>query len=220
MAQSHGGGESPSDGPRRDAALVRGTDGRARCWWAADSILLERYHDHEWGHGPTDENGLFERLCLEAFQAGLSWRLVLERREALRSAFLGFDPLGIARFTEADIDRVLTRPGVIRNRMKVAAIVHNASVLIGLHAMGSGLAAITSEVIADVPIGTAPRPRERADVPSSTMTSAAFARRLRRAGWRFIGPVTAYAYLQAAGWVDDHLLGCVAAVPQPVPPLR
>lgn len=188
--------------------VVLGRDGHARCWWAVDHTLLESYHDHEWGRGARDETSLFERLSLEAFQTGLSWWLVLQRREALRRAFTGFEPAAVSRLTTVDVERILALPGVIRNRAKVAAVIANARVLTGLHAAGSGLAAITAEVIDAVPITASPRPRRRADVPSSTVTSVALAHRLRATGLRFVGPVTAYAYLQAAGWIDDHLVGC------------
>lgn len=201
--------------------LVRGTDGRARCWWAVDHALLESYHDHEWGRGARDETGLFERLSLEAFQAGLSWWLVLQRREALRRAFAAFEPAAVARLTAVDVERILALPGVIRNRAKVEAVIANARVLTGLHAAGTGLAAVTAEVIATAPIPATPRPRRRADVASSSATSIALARHLRALGWRFVGPVTAYAYLQAAGWIDDHLVGChVQLAPGPGSALR
>lgn len=192
----------------RGEDLARGPDGRDRCWWAGAQPELERYHDLEWGRGPRHETGLFERLSLEAFQAGLSWWLVLQRREALRQAFIGFDPPAVARLTDADVDRLMASPGVIRNRAKLEAIVHNARVLITLHDTGSGLRGLTEAVMDAVPPQTTAQPRGRVDVPSSTPTSDALARRLRGIGWRFIGPVTAYAYLQAAGWVDDHLTGC------------
>lgn len=206
-------GAGTSAGTSED--LVRGDDGLLRCWWAGGSTLLERYHDEEWGRGPRDERGLFERLSLEAFQAGLSWRIVLERRTALREALADFDPAAVARLDAAGIDAILDRPGVIRNRAKVAAIVANARVLLDLHAAGSGLRPITDEVLAaDVAaagaIEAGPRPSRRTDVPAHTPASDALARRLRAHGWRFVGPTTAYAYLQAAGWVDDHLLGCHA----------
>jgi DNA-3-methyladenine glycosylase I len=209
------------DRPTSNGDLIVGADGRARCWWTAGDGLLERYHDHEWGRSPRDETGLFERLSLEAFQAGLSWRLVLQRREALRSAFFAFDPPSVAAFSEQDVDRVLALPGVIRNRAKVAAIAHNARVLVALHRAGSGLRTLTEEALAIEPVVAWPRPRGREDVPARTPTSVALARRLRAAGWRFVGPVTAYAYLQAAGWVDDHLIGCHAqhSTGRP-PPLR
>lgn len=212
---------APLDPAVADGDLLRGTDDRLRCWWTAGDEVLERYHDLEWGKGPRDETGLFERLSLEAFQAGLSWRLVLQRREALRSAFLAFDPPSVAGFSEQDVDRVLALPGVIRNRAKIAAITHNARVLVGLHRAGTGLRSLTEEIVAAEPLGRVARPRRREEVPSSTPISVALSRRLRSEGWRFVGPVTAYAYLQAAGWVDDHLVGCHALrSPSPTPPLR
>jgi DNA-3-methyladenine glycosylase I len=193
--------------------LVRGADGLVRCWWAAGSTLLERYHDEEWGRGPRDERALFERLSLEAFQAGLSWRIVLERRPALRAAFSGFDPELLAGLGGSAIDTILDRPGVIRNRAKVEAVLANARVLRALHAAGSGLLTITEQVLATDGAGDRGRrttPRRRSDVPSHTPTSRSLAQRLRAHGWRFVGPTTAYAYLQATGWVDDHLVGCHA----------
>jgi len=205
----HGRGAAPVAGSDHDLSedLAVGSDGRARCWWATGT-LLERYHDDEWGRGPRHETGLFERLSLEAFQAGLSWRIVLERREALRSAFEGFVPSSVARLNDDDVDRLLSHPGMIRNRAKVVAVVHNARILVALHDSGGGLGALTEDALAAVPIAAAARPRRRTEVPASTPTSVALAHLLRRAGWCFVGPVTAHAYLQAAGWVDDHLVGC------------
>lgn len=203
--------------------LVTGADGRRRCWWASGSPLLERYHDVEWGRGPRDDRGLFERLSLEAFQAGLSWRLVLERREALRAAFAGFDPERLARTggTTAAVDRILDAPGMIRNRAKVAAVLTNARVLRSLHAAGTTLATLTEQALADRPPADGPPPRHRDDVPSRSPASELLAARLRAQGWRFVGPTTAYAYLQAAGWVDDHLVGCHARpTPRPHKDLR
>jgi len=189
-----------------------GVDGRARCWWAADSPMLERYHDAEWGRGPRDEQGLFERLCLEAFQTGLSWRIVLERREALRTALAGFDPQALAARDPEDpvcVRAHLDAPGMIRNRAKVVAILANARVLLGLHADGTGLRALSEASLRAHP-PSRQAPRTRTDVPSSSAASTALARRLREVGWRFVGPTTAHAYLQAVGWVDDHLEGCHA----------
>jgi DNA-3-methyladenine glycosylase I len=191
--------------------LVRGADGLVRCWWAAGSTLLERYHDEEWGQGLRDERALFERLSLEAFQAGLSWRIVLERRPALRAALAGFDPEALAGLSGSAIDTILDRPEVIRNRAKVEAVLANARVLCELHGAGSGLLAITEQVLATHGTGERgrrTRPHRRSDVPAHTPTSRSLAQRLRTLGWRFVGPTTAYAYLQAAGWVDDHLVGC------------
>ena len=204
-----------------DLDLARGADGRLRCWWAAGSPLLERYHDQEWARGPRDEHGLFERLSLEAFQAGLSWRIVLERRPALRAALAGFAPERVARLSEGDIERAMSDPGVIRNRAKVEAIVSNARVLVQLHADGIGLRAVTEEILGDARTTPSAPPLHRTDVPAHTSASAELARRLRALGWRFIGPTTAYAYLQAVGWVDDHLAGChVRSTEGPDGPLR
>jgi DNA-3-methyladenine glycosylase I len=193
-----------------DADLIVGPDGLARCWWAAASSLMAGYHDDEWGRGPRDERSLYERLSLEAFQAGLSWRIILERREQLRRAFAGFEPGAVAAYDEDDVVRVLSTPGTIRNLAKVRAVVTNAEVLLRLHREGSGLGAITTEVLAEVGSQPAGAPVRRSDVPAHTPTSVALARRLKACGWRFVGPTTAYAYLQAAGWVDDHLIGCHA----------
>ena len=196
--------------------LVRGDDGALRCWWAADTPGLQRYHDLEWGRGGRDERALFERLSLEAFQAGLSWRIVLERRDGLRDAFADFDPVRVAAFTDDDVARLMTDERSIRNRAKVTAVIHNAGLLGRLHAEGFLLRGLTETAIAD---GAArgvsghdrrPVPRCREDVPATSSASVVLARDLRRLGWRFIGPTTAYAFLQAVGWVDDHLLGCHA----------
>jgi DNA-3-methyladenine glycosylase I len=198
-----------------DADLVRGEDGALRCWWAAATPMLERYHDLEWGRGGRDEPALFERLSLEAFQAGLSWRVVLERRDALREVFAGFDPDRVARFTDDDVDRLMADGRTIRNRAKIVAVIDNAALLGRLHARGVLLRDLTDAAMAGSTSGTGAQdaptaPRSRAEVPATSTASVRLARELRHLGWRFIGPTTAYAYLQAAGWVDDHLQGCDA----------
>ena len=190
--------------------LTEGEDGLLRCWWASSTDRMARYHDEEWGRGPRGERSLFERLSLEALQAGLSWRIVLERRTALRSAFLGFSPEYLAGLTDAEVERILDAPGTIRNRAKVTAIVRNAGVLLDLHAQGTGLRELTEDVLTTHPPAPVEPPRRRAEVPTTTDASTELARRLRRIGWGFVGPTTAYAYLQAVGWVDDHLVGCHA----------
>jgi DNA-3-methyladenine glycosylase I len=199
-------GVGMDDGP---VGLVLGPDGRRRCWWADGHPAMVRYHDTEWGCGARDEQALFERLALEAFQAGLSWRTVLLRRDRLREAFADFSPEAVARFDAAHVERLLADPGLIRNRAKITAVVHNAQVLLDLHTAGTGLGDITAEACAAHP-GPAARPVRRADVPASSPASTALSARLRALGWRFVGPTTAYAYLQASGWVDDHLAGCHA----------
>ena len=190
--------------------LIEGEDGLLRCWWAPVTEQMARYHDEEWARGPRDERSLFERLSLEALQAGLSWRIVLERRTALHRAFAGFSPERLAGLPDTEVERILDLPGTIRNRAKVSAIVHNAAVLLDLHAQRSGLRELTEDVLTSHPPAPAEPPRRRSDVPASTEASTELARRLRGIGWRFVGPTTAHAYLQAVGWVDDHLLGCHA----------
>ncbi len=191
--------------------LVRGADGVLRCWWAGATTMLERYHDVEWGRSARDEQALFERLSLEAFQAGLSWRIVLERRPALREAFADFQPEAVASFTDADVARLLGDARIVRNHAKIVAVIENARLLLRLHDDGVLLGHLTEAALSRSPQErNAAAPKGREDVPATTAASRDLARELRQLGWRFIGPTTAYAYLQAAGWVDDHLLGCAA----------
>lgn len=173
-----------------------------RCFGDGDPVY-ERYHDLEWGRPVTDERGLFERLCLEGFQSGLSWRIVLGKRAAMRAAFGGFDPEQVARFGEEDVLRLLDDPSVIRNRRKIEAAVANAAATVALRREG-GLPAL---------LWSSAHPRERAprtpdEVPPATQASVRLARHLKRAGFSFVGPTTVYATLQAAGIVNDHLAGC------------
>ncbi|WP_127573709.1 DNA-3-methyladenine glycosylase I [Georgenia faecalis] len=179
-----------------------------RCFGDGDP-LYERYHDEEWGRpladGDDDERALFERISLEAFQSGLSWLVVLRKREAFREAFRGFDPHAVAAFTDDDVDRLLADAGIIRNRAKIEATIANARALLALHDRGETLAGLLAR--------HAPPPREAppaapSQVPSATAESHALAKELRGAGFRFVGPTTAYATMQAVGVVDDHLATC------------
>ena len=172
--------------------------------WAGDDELLVAYHDTEWGLPVTDERGLFERLSLEAFQSGLSWRTILIRRPAFRAAFAGFDPEAVAAFGVGDTERLLADPGIIRNTRKVAAVVTNARAVLRLRE-STGLPGLV----------WSHRPQRRpqplaslAEVPASTPESRALAADLRRAGFVFVGPVTVYATMQACGLVNDHVAGC------------
>ncbi|TKR24073.1 DNA-3-methyladenine glycosylase I [Cellulomonas hominis] len=177
-----------------------------RCFGDGDP-LYERYHDEEWGHPVHGERELYERLTLEAFQSGLSWITILRRREGFRAAFDGFDPAVVAGYDEHDVERLMADTGIIRNRAKITAAVANARALLDLHGRGLSL----DEVFwSAAPTGDEPRPRPRtfAEVPSSTPESAALAKELKRLGFRFVGPTTAYAAMQACGVVDDHLAGC------------
>ncbi len=178
-----------------------GPDGRLRCPWALTPVEYLAYHDDEWGRPVRDDQGMFERLCLEAFQSGLSWLTILRKRVNFRAAFRGFDIPAVAAFGADDVARLLCDPGIVRNRAKIEAAIANARAALDLPA---GLSA-TVWKYADA---NAPAPRTLADVPSTTAGSAALARELKSGGFRFVGPVTVYATLQACGLVDDHLRAC------------
>jgi DNA-3-methyladenine glycosylase I len=177
-----------------------------RCFGEGDS-LMESYHDEEWGLPVLDERGLFERMSLEAFQSGLSWRTILKKRDAFRAAFAGFDPDAVARFGDADVARLLADADIVRNRAKIEATLANARAAVALRATAQPLDALIR--------AHTPAPRERApdgwgDVPSSTAETVTLARELKRRGFKFVGPTTLYALMQACGLVDDHLADCPA----------
>lgn len=184
--------------------LVLGPDGRARCGWGGSTPDYLPYHDLEWGRPVHGDDALFERMTLEAFQSGLSWITILRKRPAFRAAFAGFSITAVAAFTEADAIRLMADPGIVRNRMKVDAALHNAKVAADLP---DGLAALLWSY-APAP---RPRPQTRADVPATTPESVALAKEMKRRGFKFVGPTTAYALMQATGMVDDHLAGCFVA---------
>ena len=193
-----GAGQGPIPGP----------DGYPRCPWGVSAPDYLTYHDQEWGRPLRGQVAMFERLSLEAFQSGLSWLVILRKREGFRRAFAGFDPEMVARFDDADAARLLADPGIVRNRSKIEAARRNARAVLAL----------------DVPLDEllwsfAPppacgagrhRPRTLAEVPAVTPESTAMARELKRRGFSFVGPTTCYALMQATGMVDDHLEGCVS----------
>ncbi|AOV17751.1 DNA-3-methyladenine glycosylase [Acidihalobacter aeolianus] len=181
--------------------------GRGRCAWAYESSACEiAYHDDEWGVPCRSERGLFERLILEAAQAGLSWRTVLDKREGYRRAFVGFDPERIARFDERQRAALLADAGIVRNRLKIDAAIANARALLKLRERGDSLADCLWGFVDGQPVHN--HWREPGEVPASTATSAAMSRELKRLGFRFVGPTICYALMQAAGMVNDHLIGC------------
>lgn len=191
--------------PARASVRV-GDDGVARCAWVGSDRLYEQYHDTEWGHALHGDRALFEKLTLEAFQSGLSWITILRRREGFRSAFDGFDWHRISAYAESDIDRLMADERIIRNRAKIEATMANARVLESwLDTEPGGLDAM---VWSHQPPSGLPRPATLADVPTQTAESRALARDLKARGWRFVGPTTAYALMQSAGLVDDHVVGC------------
>ncbi|MEA2479513.1 MAG: DNA-3-methyladenine glycosylase [Thermoleophilaceae bacterium] len=180
-----------------------GDDGLARCPWAASNPINRDYHDTEWGLPVRGERALFERISLEAFQAGLSWLTILTKRPAFRAAFAGFDPDVVAAFTDADLDRLMEDAGIVRNRAKIHAARSNARATIALRESG-GLDEFIWSRRPEAP----PAPRTQAEVPTKTPESEALARDLRAHGFAFVGPTTAWALMEAAGLVDPHLAGC------------
>lgn len=182
--------------------LITGSDGLTRPAWAAGTDLLRSYYDTEWGMPVRTEQGLFERLSLETFQAGLSWELVLRKREGFRHAFAGFDPEQVADFREDDIARLLTSPEIIRNDRKIRAVITNARATLALRQQGGLVNLIWSHQPAQTPC-----PRTLAEVPTRSPESEALTRELKAAGFRFVGPTMLYALMEAIGMVDTHLLG-------------
>ncbi len=190
----------------RSPALADGRDGRPRCWWSLGTPEYVRYHDEEWGRPVLADRAIFEHLCLETFQSGLSWLTVLRKRAAFRRAFAEFEPATVAGFGEMDVERLLADAGIVRNRRKIEAVIANAGAALELIADCGSLAAFFwSRLPAADP---RPAPRRQADIPSSTVVSRALADELKRRGFRFLGPTTVYAHLQACGMVNDHVEGC------------
>jgi len=184
---------------------IEGADGVLRCPWAVGHDLLGAYHDAEWGHELRGRDALFERISLEAFQSGLSWLVVLRKRPAFRAAFAGFDAEAVAAVDEADVERLLADASIVRNRAKILATRDNARAVLACERDGPGLEALLWSF---APTPAPPRPCTVADVPATSERSRAMAAELRRRGFRFVGPTTCYALMQATGMVDDHLVGC------------
>ena len=174
-----------------------------RCWTSSDPLYLA-YHDEEWGRPVTDERGLLERLCLEGFQSGLSWLTILRKRENFRSAFAWFDPEAVAKFGNRDITRLLKDAGIVRHRGKIEAAIANARGTLALRDKGTPLQELVWQHRPNRPRA----PRSLADLPPTTAESTALSKELKRAGFRFVGPTTVYAAMQACGIVNDHLASC------------
>jgi DNA-3-methyladenine glycosylase I len=177
-------------------------DGRTRCNWAqGQSVLYRDYHDLEWGRVLRGQVALFERMSLEAFQSGLSWLIILRKRDNFRKAFDGFNIKKVAAYTDADVARLMADEGIVRNRAKIHATISNARAVLELDAN-------LSDLLWSYAQPTRPRPKTLADVPAITPESQAMAKDLKKRGFRFVGPTTAYALMQATGMVDDHLATC------------
>jgi DNA-3-methyladenine glycosylase I len=175
---------------------------KSRCAWAESDPLMREYHDTEWGVPVRDSRALWELLMLEGFQAGLSWIIVLRKRDAFRKAFKGFDPVKVARFHEADIERLLTDPGIIRSRAKIQATVQAARIYLDMQKAGEDFALFLWGIVGGKPIRTA------GSVPAQTSLSAEMSKQLKKRGFKFVGPVIVYAFMQAAGMVNDHSPTC------------
>ncbi|MEV7998872.1 DNA-3-methyladenine glycosylase I [Pseudarthrobacter oxydans] len=188
--------------PPDDHGDLLGGDGLARPAWASSDPLLRDYYDHEWGMPVRDEQGLYERICLEGFQAGLSWATILRKRPAFRTAFAGFNPDAVAQFTDADVERLLQDAGIVRNRLKIRAAVTNARATLSLRQDGG----LVDFVWRFQPEAT-PRPRTHADIPTQSAESIALSKGLRKKGFAFVGPTTMFALMEAIGMVDTHLVG-------------
>ena len=188
--------------------------GLIRCSWAAvrpgpDSELYRDYHDQEWGRPLHDGVALFERMSLEAFQSGLSWLIILRKRENFRRAFAGFDIETVAGYADADVQRLMADQGIVRNRAKIEATIANARA-----AADMGTSADLSDLLWSFAPSPRPRPADLSEIPSATDESKAMARELKRRGFRFVGPTTAYALMQATGMVDDHIRDCWVPSPR------
>jgi DNA-3-methyladenine glycosylase I len=184
-------------------SLIVGDDGLTRCAWVGHDPEYERYHDEEWGREQRDSRALFEKLCLEGFQAGLSWITILRRRPAFREVFFGFDVERVAAMTDEDVERLLQDERIIRHRGKIEATIGNAKATL---ALDGSLAAFMWRFAPDAT--GRPKPASFADLPAVTPESTAMSVELRRSGFRFVGPTTMYALMQSTGMVDDHIAGC------------
>ena len=185
--------------------ITVGDDGVARCWWGGSAPDYAHYHDTEWGFGVVDDTRLFEKICLEGFQSGLSWLTILRKRENFRAAFAGFDPERVANFGESDVERLLDDAGIVRHQGKIRSTINNARCALDLIDEHGSLAAYfwPHAVFGDDP------PTE---LTATTQTSTDLSKQLKKAGWSFVGPTTMYAFMQAMGLVNDHLAGCDARV--------
>lgn len=177
-----------------------------RCGWAAGDPLLAAYHDSEWGVPEYDSRALWEKLMLDGFQAGLSWLTILRKREAFRQAFQGFDPAVVARFTDADVERLLLDAGIVRSRAKIQATIANARAYLAMAENGEDFSAFVWGMAGGAPIKNAWH--SMSEVPTKTPLSEAISAALRKRGFSFVGPVIVYAWMQAVGMVDDHVVGC------------
>jgi len=193
---------SDSDG------LIRGEDGKRRCFWGGTSGEYAAYHDDEWGRPVADDSRLFEKLCLEGFQSGLSWLTILRKRENFRKAFAGFDIPKVAKFGKRDVERLLKDAGIVRHRGKIESTINNANRALDLIAEEGSLAAFFWRYEPNAKLRPKALDREALRAQSTSPESVALSKELKKRGWTFVGPTTVYAFMQAMGLVNDHISGC------------
>jgi DNA-3-methyladenine glycosylase I len=184
------------------STTITGPDGRTRCGWCGDVAEFLPYHDREWGFPVAEDIRLFEKLCLESFQSGLSWRTILAKRENFRAAFDGFDFARVARYTERDVERLLNDAGIVRHRGKIEAVINNAKRAVELTAAEGSLAAFLWRWEPD------PKTLGEPQSASTSPESIALSKELKKRGWKFVGPTTVYAFMQAMGLINDHVADC------------
>ncbi len=184
---------------------VRATDNKKRCGWCLSDPIYIHYHDTEWGRPVKDDTSLYEKLCLEGFQAGLSWLTILRKREEFRVAFKGFDPYIVARFKANDINRLMNNEGIVRNRLKIEAAIANAKATLKVQ---DELGSLSKLIWSFAPTKPKKAPRTLADVPATSPESVALSKELLRRGFKFVGPTMIHASMQSLGLVNDHLATC------------
>lgn len=192
--------------PWESIGVVVGDDGRKRCGWCTSAPDYVAYHDREWGRPVADDRLLYEKICLEGFQAGLSWLTVLRKREGFRRAFAGFEPEVVARYGPGNVERLMTDSGIVRHRGKIEAVIENARATLLAQDRHGSLAGVVWGF--EPPRRRQPVPKRLGDLPSSTDESSALSKALRKLGFRFVGPTTAYAAMESLGLVNDHLARC------------
>ncbi len=188
-------------------STIKGVDGNKRCAWCVSDPQYMKYHDTEWGKPVTDDQKLYEKLCLEGFQAGLSWLTILRKRENFREAFQAFDPEKVAKFTSRDITRLMKNEGIVRNRMKIEATIANAKATLRVQ---DELDSLSTLIWSFAPKKPKRAPRTLSDIPATSPESVALSKELLKRGFKFVGPTTMYAAMQSLGLVNDHLATCFA----------
>ena len=188
--------------------IIAGADGMQRCWWSTATDAYARYHDDEWGRPTRDDRWIFEKICLEGFQAGLSWLTILNKRENFRAAFANFEVAKVARFNSRSVERLLKDAGIVRHRGKIESTLNNAKRALELSQEFGSLSAFVWQFEPERECEVVLCGRQ--DIPSKTPESVALSKELKRRGWSFVGPTTVYAFMQAAGLVNDHMAGCSA----------